>query len=212
MILWRRLQDEIIHTNAAEPIRSNRANDLLVALLTVRFPRLLTDEARWALRDWLSGGPEHQRQLMEQHRVRDEDCMRLLRDHFTKSDRVKEYPVDVADSLSDEQRTQLTLFLVSGVRIGLSHSLSDNVPYRPHGTWWTWTRRIVRRCRRIFSASRSTCGRPSTGPTRAVSRHESYLNTRTFLATVALSRRMWKLMDTHTLSLLQYDITVWNIA
>ena len=65
ILFVRRLQDEIIHTNDSDPIRTNRANDFLTNLLTTRFPNLLKHEnAQWALRDWLCGNREHQRKLL----------------------------------------------------------------------------------------------------------------------------------------------------
>lgn len=61
IIFIRRLKDEIIHTVETDPVRTNRANDLLIKLLKTRFPHLLTDEnPMWALYDWLSGDSEHQ--------------------------------------------------------------------------------------------------------------------------------------------------------
>lgn len=61
IIFIRRLQDEIIHTVETDPVRTNRANDLLIKLLKTRFPHLVSDEnPMWALYDWLSGDSEHQ--------------------------------------------------------------------------------------------------------------------------------------------------------
>lgn len=62
VLFVRRLQDEIIHTLETDPIRTNRANDLLIKLLSQRFPHLMKEEnPRWALNDWLQGNREHQR-------------------------------------------------------------------------------------------------------------------------------------------------------
>lgn len=71
VIFIRRLQDEIIHTIETDPVRTNRANDLLIKLLKTRFPHLVTDEnPMWALYDWLAGDSEHQsKYCMNVHRT-----------------------------------------------------------------------------------------------------------------------------------------------
>lgn len=61
LIFVRRLKDEIIFTDDADPVRTNRANNLLVKMLQSRFPNLMTDEDNFmTLQDWVSGDSNHQ--------------------------------------------------------------------------------------------------------------------------------------------------------
>lgn len=60
ILLIRRTKDEIISTNEAQPLQTNRGNDLLIKLLQNRFPRLINEPAMDVLIDWLHSDPGHQ--------------------------------------------------------------------------------------------------------------------------------------------------------
>ncbi|KAI1294155.1 Phosphatidylserine lipase ABHD16A [Halotydeus destructor] len=113
ILLIRRLQDEIIHTLETEPIKTNRANYMLIKLLSDRFPNLLKcEEAYWALQDWLSGNHEHQIQVMRQHHVEDGICFATLTS-YTEANQANHYPVDIGSELADDMKVKITLYLAS---------------------------------------------------------------------------------------------------
>lgn len=116
VLLVRRLKDEIIHTVETEPVKTNRANDLLIKLLRSRFPHLLEEaEVNWALMDYLSGDQTHQNGVMRKHGVDKEECFKLLVEHVNESESCS-YPLLIGSdeySLSDDQKIQVALFLAS---------------------------------------------------------------------------------------------------
>ncbi|KAH7983804.1 hypothetical protein HPB52_014565 [Rhipicephalus sanguineus] len=85
VLMYRRTRDEIISTQESAQIVSNRGNDLLIGFLKHRFPKLVTEETLWALRDWLSGDRGHQMVLWNEGGVDEDACMEKLaayiRDH-----------------------------------------------------------------------------------------------------------------------------------
>uniref|UniRef100_A0A8C1W573 Abhydrolase domain containing 16A n=1 Tax=Cyprinus carpio TaxID=7962 RepID=A0A8C1W573_CYPCA len=56
VLLIRRTKDEIITTTGPEDIMSNRGNDLLLKLLQYRYPKVMTEDALRAVRQWLAAG------------------------------------------------------------------------------------------------------------------------------------------------------------
>uniref|UniRef100_A0A671NNV2 Protein ABHD16A-like n=1 Tax=Sinocyclocheilus anshuiensis TaxID=1608454 RepID=A0A671NNV2_9TELE len=57
VLLIRRTKDEIITTTGPEDIMSNRGNDLLLKLLQYRYPKVMTEDAIRAVRQWLADIP-----------------------------------------------------------------------------------------------------------------------------------------------------------
>jgi len=116
VIIIRRLKDEIIHTVETDPIRTNRANDLLIKVLQQRFPNLLSDEnPMWTLLDYLSGDPDHQRRVLTQNHVDDGVCQATLIS-YVQSKGQYSYPLDIGspdEHMSEDVKTQLVLFLAT---------------------------------------------------------------------------------------------------
>jgi hypothetical protein len=116
VLVIRRLKDEIIHTVETEPIKTNRANDLLVEILQSRFPNLLSDEnPMYTLLDFLSGGPDHQRRILRSNAVDDNVCSATLISYIQSHGQFS-YPVEIGsetEKVSEELKTQLILYLVS---------------------------------------------------------------------------------------------------
>ena len=115
VLIIRRLKDEIIHTIETDPIKTNRANDLLIKLLETRFPNLLTDEnPMYTLLDFLSGDPEHQQRVLRNNMVHDSVCHATLISYVEAKGQYS-YPVEIGaaeEKVSEELKTQLALFLV----------------------------------------------------------------------------------------------------
>lgn len=66
ILFIRRTRDEIINTNDADPLGTNRANDLLMKLFMDRFPELMSDkDTVTALREWLSVDNQKQSNYLE---------------------------------------------------------------------------------------------------------------------------------------------------
>jgi pimeloyl-ACP methyl ester carboxylesterase len=108
----RRLQDEIIHTLETDPVRTNRANDLLVKLLSTRFPNLMKEEdPRWALNDWMSGNRDHQVRVERQYQLNGDLCLATLASYIESTDSCDSYPVNIGHGLSDDVKIQLVLYL-----------------------------------------------------------------------------------------------------
>ena len=116
VLVIRRLKDEIIHTIESDPVRTNRANDLLVKLMQKRFPHLLNEEAAMTtLRHYLSGDPDHQKQILRQNAVDDDICSATLISYIQSKNQFS-YPLDIGspeEKMSEELKTQLVLFIAS---------------------------------------------------------------------------------------------------
>lgn len=109
VLMYRRTRDEIISTQESAQIVSNRGNDLLIGFLKHRFPKLVTEETLWALRDWLSGDRGHQMVLWNEGGVDEDACMEkfaaYIRDHGPS------FPMLIGDGLNVDVKIQLVLFL-----------------------------------------------------------------------------------------------------
>lgn len=110
ILVIRRLQDEIIHTLDTDPLRTNRANDILIKLLTRRFPKLFDSESDAALRDCLcsSTGTELERQqkALSPHRSDEYYVSKLCR--YIQENNVTQYPIEFD---SPNERVDFILFL-----------------------------------------------------------------------------------------------------
>ena len=115
VLVIRRLKDEIIHTIEADPVRTNRANDLLVKLLKKRFPHLLSEEGpALTLLHYLSGDTDHQKRVLRQNAVDESVCSATLVS-YVQAKRQYSYPLEIGhpdEKVSEELKTQLVLFLV----------------------------------------------------------------------------------------------------
>ncbi|KAL1478462.1 hypothetical protein MTO96_016231 [Rhipicephalus appendiculatus] len=109
VLMYRRTRDEIISTQESAQIVSNRGNDLLIGFLKHRFPKLVTEETLWALRDWLSGDRGHQMVLWNEGGVDEDACMEKLATYIR--DNGPSFPMLIGDGLNVDVKIQLILFL-----------------------------------------------------------------------------------------------------
>lgn len=116
VLIIRRIQDEIIHTLDTDPVRTNRANDILIKLLSTRFPRLFDSDAEYALRDYLRVATDtHCSMVMRDNDVkylndpvrRDEYYHSKLFQYVTANS-ASSYPIEFD---SPSERIQFILFL-----------------------------------------------------------------------------------------------------
>ena len=164
--LVRRLKDEIIHTVETEPIRTNRANQLLTKLLAQRFPNLFGEEnAHWVLMDYLSHDRTHQLMVLQQNLVKDDVCITALTSYVNLNN-VTSYPVligDRADDMTEEQKTQILLFLASKHMLDYDSTHCSPLPRNLFIEPWDLFREAVVASGSSSSGSSSSDSPPSDG-------------------------------------------------
>ncbi|RWS28627.1 abhydrolase domain-containing protein 16A-like protein [Leptotrombidium deliense] len=112
VLFVRRTKDEIINTDEAEPLRTNRANDMLIKLFKQRFPKLFeSEDVMWALLDWLSGDQMQQRRIVNQYNVSDELCLATLASYVEKAG--AHYPVMIGEEINADEKIRLILYLAT---------------------------------------------------------------------------------------------------
>lgn len=110
VLLIRRTKDEIITTTNPDDIASNRGNDLLLCLLQHRYPNLMTEESRRAVRMWVSAStPEEEASVLSHYGVEEDWCLSVLESY--KAENLGQYPWSVGEEMSMEGRQQLALYL-----------------------------------------------------------------------------------------------------
>ncbi|XP_016387725.1 protein ABHD16A-like [Sinocyclocheilus rhinocerous] len=110
VLLIRRTKDEIITTTGPEDIMSNRGNDLLLKLLQYRYPKVMTEDAIRAVRQWLAAGTQiEEESVYTGYEVDDDWCLSVLQSYQT--DRETLFPWSVGEDMTLEGRRQLALFL-----------------------------------------------------------------------------------------------------
>ncbi|XP_068106507.1 phosphatidylserine lipase ABHD16A isoform X2 [Hyperolius riggenbachi] len=109
VLLIRRTNDEII-TTTQEDISSNRGNDLLLSLLQSRYPNVMTEEGRRAVRLWLAAAtPEQEASVLSQYGVEEDWCLSVLQSY--KAESSGGFPWSVGEEMNVEGRQQLALYL-----------------------------------------------------------------------------------------------------
>ncbi|CAJ0965954.1 unnamed protein product [Ranitomeya imitator] len=94
VLLIRRTKDEIITTTNPEDVASNRGNDLLLIVLQQRFPNVMTEDGRHAVRVWLSTStPEDADSVLSQYGVEEDWCLSVLKSY--KAENLEQYPWSV---------------------------------------------------------------------------------------------------------------------
>ncbi|RWS17393.1 abhydrolase domain-containing protein 16A-like protein [Dinothrombium tinctorium] len=112
VLFIRRLKDEIINTNESEPLRTNRANDLLIKLFSDRFPHLVEDEnALSVLFEWLSSEQVDQRRLLSQYLITEEYFLNALKSCVEKDG--SSYPLSIGGEADTEEKIKLLLYLAN---------------------------------------------------------------------------------------------------
>lgn len=111
VLFIRRSQDEVIATDPYNSTSTNRSNNLLIDVLSQRFPQLIDVREISLIKEYLSGNSRHQERTLRQYSVNSANCMRLLTDYFRTN--LTSYPVNIGPELDNVQRDQLTLFLTS---------------------------------------------------------------------------------------------------
>ncbi|XP_063700519.1 phosphatidylserine lipase ABHD16A [Culicoides brevitarsis] len=106
VLLVRRTEDEIIATEEGD-LSSNRGNNLLIALLKFRFPTLFEAEQQ----------QKHALNILSKHldnssltAANERLCEQLFQSYFERRDR--SYPVYIGESLEEEDKNQLVLYLI----------------------------------------------------------------------------------------------------
>ncbi|KAM4642012.1 phosphatidylserine lipase ABHD16A-like [Discoglossus pictus] len=93
-----------------EDVSLNRGNDLLLALLQHRYPKVMTEEIRRAVREWLAASTPIQEASVFSHFAVEEDwCLSVLQSY--KSENEGAFPRTVGEEMSSEGRQQLALYL-----------------------------------------------------------------------------------------------------
>uniref|UniRef100_A0A9J7ZZN5 Abhydrolase domain containing 16A, phospholipase n=1 Tax=Cyprinus carpio carpio TaxID=630221 RepID=A0A9J7ZZN5_CYPCA len=93
-----------------EDITSNRGNDLLLKLLQYRYPKVMTEDAIRAVRQWLAAGTQIEEESVYMgYEVDDDWCLSVLQSYQT--DRETLFPWSVGEDMTLEGRRQLALFL-----------------------------------------------------------------------------------------------------
>uniref|UniRef100_A0A671SW61 Uncharacterized protein n=1 Tax=Sinocyclocheilus anshuiensis TaxID=1608454 RepID=A0A671SW61_9TELE len=93
-----------------EDIMSNRGNDLLLKLLQYRYPKVMTEDALRAVRQWLAAGTQiEEESVYTGYEVDDDWCLSVLQSYQT--DREPLFPWSVGEDMTLEGRRQLALFL-----------------------------------------------------------------------------------------------------
>ncbi|KAM8953964.1 phosphatidylserine lipase ABHD16A [Pelodytes ibericus] len=110
VLLIRRTKDEIITTTNPEDVSSNRGNDILIALLQHRYPKVMSDEGRRAVRRWLAAStPEQEASVLSQYGVEEDWCVSVLQSY--QAEHSEAFPWSVGEEMSVEGRQQLALYL-----------------------------------------------------------------------------------------------------
>lgn len=110
VLLVRRTQDEVITTTHPEDVSSNRGNDLLLTLLQHRYPNVMTEEGRMAVRTWLAASnPVHEASVISRYGVEEDWCLSVLQSY--KAEHPEVFPWSVGEDMSVEGRQQLALYL-----------------------------------------------------------------------------------------------------
>ncbi|KAM9805480.1 phosphatidylserine lipase ABHD16A isoform X1 [Syngnathus typhle] len=115
VLLVRRSRDEIMATRPmpnfnCEHIVSNRGNDLVLNLLTFRYPKIMTYEAVTVVKDWLTcGSPELAATVYNGYKVDDNWCDTVLESYHALKE--VEFPWNVGEDLTTKEKQHLALFL-----------------------------------------------------------------------------------------------------
>ncbi|CAH2314355.1 abhydrolase domain-containing 16A [Pelobates cultripes] len=95
VLLIRRSQDEIITTTHPEDISSNRGNDLLMTLLQQRYPKVMSEEGRLAVRNWLAASnPVQEASVISQYGLEDDWCLSVLQSYKAENSGVFPWSVE----------------------------------------------------------------------------------------------------------------------
>lgn len=111
VLLIRRSQDEVISTDPYNSPPHNRANYLLIDILTQRFPHLMDDRAVRLVKEYLGGNERYQNGVLRRYAVNETNCLKLLLEYFHTHQ--TNYPVDIGPDLDLTARDQLVLYLAS---------------------------------------------------------------------------------------------------
>ncbi|XP_040179443.1 phosphatidylserine lipase ABHD16A [Rana temporaria] len=110
VLLIRRTNDEIITTTTPEDVASNRGNNLLLSLLQSRYPNVMTEEGRRAVKMWLGAAtPEQEASVFSHYGVEEDWCLSVLQSY--KAENSGHFPWSVGEEMSIEGRQQLALYL-----------------------------------------------------------------------------------------------------
>lgn len=114
LLLIRRTKDEMITTVDASVLSSNRGNDLVITLLQHRYPCVVDELSVPYVREWLAADTVTQASMRLTYEVNDDVITRLIQRHNTPSTTITTtYPSLIGEGLSEQQKIQLALFLVS---------------------------------------------------------------------------------------------------
>lgn len=131
LLIIRRLKDMMMQTVMTDPIASNRGNELLIQVLTQRFPNLLScSDVVNALKEYMSGSPDHQTKVKMKYQVDDSVCLDILLSYI-KERGLTTYPVNIGspeDLLSEMTKIQVTLFLTSKILVDFDAIHGDPLP------------------------------------------------------------------------------------
>ncbi|XP_065829660.1 phosphatidylserine lipase ABHD16A-like [Oscarella lobularis] len=135
VLIIRRLHDEMIST-VPRNIVFNRGNNLLMKLLKHRYPELCNDEAMNVVEKYLHSGEQNaQVQILVDHDVDNEKCLQVLEVYAQRNG--KGYPCLIGQDLSQEEKIQLNLFLVTRYLIDFNATHCVEFPYQEFRMPWS---------------------------------------------------------------------------
>lgn len=126
ILLVRRAEDEVICTRPND-ISSNRINDLLMKVLSHRFPCIFDNLRLRLLLEYLSGAQADQEEYVVQFNIDDRLCYSKLQSYM--SDNSKNYPMRIGEDWNDSEKVKMALFLAKNYMI--EYKATHCVPLPP---------------------------------------------------------------------------------
>lgn len=125
ILIIRRTEDEIICSEDGN-LATNRGNNLLVKLLSHRYPMVIRADTIPFLNDWLSVDASQKGQMWTSEEVDESWCTSVLLSYIAENS--SSYPMLVGEDFTLQQRIQMTLFLASKYMIDFRSSHCTPLP------------------------------------------------------------------------------------
>ncbi|XP_050301691.1 phosphatidylserine lipase ABHD16A [Anthonomus grandis grandis] len=133
ILLIRRTEDEVICTKEGE-LSSNRGNNLLVKILTNRYPCIYESPQLQILMDYLAVTGANQERILQKYNVDETVCMSLLQSYI--SEYSKSYPMKIGEEFNSAEKIQMALFLASKYLKDFKATHCVSLPWDMFSTPW----------------------------------------------------------------------------